>query len=544
MTFWYILAYLFAVIVSFDLVLILIGAIAHYFDVKEAKKNILSKPPHNGILMILLAFPLFHILFSTNAYAFDYIENTGNCVQGIVDDSYANPMLGFYNDDTETIEDGNLCAFEFYEDVQYLHFYVNGVFTEPYDGQATLSIGDTVSCFESNGYVVGSVNGNVINMTNIDIDTSGANIVGLGFTGLSSCTAPEVTPTPTPEQEQYEHDLCFNPLSYSEVTGFENAEGFLNGQDLYCPPDTSCSITLDRWEGVTGDFTFGEDADLYSYLYYKNAQPTSYNLYANPFTAGSYTGAGSTQGSLIDVYNENGLHTIDAPLVTDNLSYYSPAYSWLAVDGDMTNYFQDEFIAGTYSYGIGITEKSEGYWIKQPTVCVHYTDTNPVGATTNNPDTGLCIMPYPFTLSNLNIGAWMGYYWCEFQSWFITALNYLFVPTADQINGIAEQVNNSYQELESPIDSNLSSIITLPLSTIQEITTQTCEPLDLYFAPIDMHINLPCARALLNDKFPTIIALWDIISSGLIGYWVVVKILHGVKMATNLNEDEIDILNI
>lgn len=57
-------------------------------------------------------------------------------------------------------------------------------------------------------------------------------------------------------------------------------------------------------------------------------------------------------------------------------------------------------------------------------------------------------------------------------------------------------------------------------------------------------LQLPCGRETVSNIAPTILSIWDIVTSGLISYWVVVKILGQVKNAKDPQDDKIHISDI
>ena len=90
----------------------------------------------------------------------------------------------------------------------------------------------------------------------------------------------------------------------------------------------------------------------------------------------------------------------------------------------------------------------------------------------------------------------------------------------------------------------LTGIITSPLLAIQSLTSQTCEPLVLPLPFVNENLTLPCMRSIYLEYFGDFMTLYDIITLGIISYWVLVRIFALVKDFKNPEHDEIEVVDL
>ena len=90
----------------------------------------------------------------------------------------------------------------------------------------------------------------------------------------------------------------------------------------------------------------------------------------------------------------------------------------------------------------------------------------------------------------------------------------------------------------------LTGIITAPLSAIQSLTSSTCTPLELPLPFVNQNITLPCMRPIYEEHFGSFMTLYDIITLGIISYWVMVRIFALVRNFKNPDSDEIEVLDL
>lgn len=90
----------------------------------------------------------------------------------------------------------------------------------------------------------------------------------------------------------------------------------------------------------------------------------------------------------------------------------------------------------------------------------------------------------------------------------------------------------------------LTSIITAPLTLIGSITSASCSPLGLPLPYINKTLQLPCMSSIYSQYFGAFFTLYQTITTGIIAYWVIVRILNLVKDFKNPEHDEIEVVDL
>lgn len=90
----------------------------------------------------------------------------------------------------------------------------------------------------------------------------------------------------------------------------------------------------------------------------------------------------------------------------------------------------------------------------------------------------------------------------------------------------------------------LTGIITAPLNAIQSLSSATCSPLELPLPFVNDTLTLPCMRPIYEEHFGSFMDIYDIITLGIISYWVMVRIFSLVKDFKNPEHDEIEVVDL
>lgn len=90
----------------------------------------------------------------------------------------------------------------------------------------------------------------------------------------------------------------------------------------------------------------------------------------------------------------------------------------------------------------------------------------------------------------------------------------------------------------------LTAIITAPLSLISKITSSSCSPLVLPLPFVDKDLTLPCMGSIYSQYFGSFLSIYQVITFGIIAYWVCVRIFNLVKDFKNPDHDEIEVLDL
>lgn len=115
--------------------------------------------------------------------------------------------------------------------------------------------------------------------------------------------------------------------------------------------------------------------------------------------------------------------------------------------------------------------------------------------------------------------------------------------TNNDING-AQNTANGFFDNFSDNDYGLSSIITIPLSSIQKITNATCTPINIPIPFTNKNIPLPCMGTIYQQNVPLLLNIWQVVSFGLISYAIIVDIFGMVKKFKDPNDDKLEVMDL
>lgn len=90
----------------------------------------------------------------------------------------------------------------------------------------------------------------------------------------------------------------------------------------------------------------------------------------------------------------------------------------------------------------------------------------------------------------------------------------------------------------------LTSIITAPLNLIKSITSSTCTPLTLSMPFVKQNITIPCMTQIYRNYFGSFLTVYQLITFGLVSYWVCVHVFRMVKDFKNPEHDEIEVVDL
>jgi len=82
------------------------------------------------------------------------------------------------------------------------------------------------------------------------------------------------------------------------------------------------------------------------------------------------------------------------------------------------------------------------------------------------------------------------------------------------------------------------------LSLISKITSSSCSPLVLPLPYIDKELTLPCMGTIYSNYFGSFLSIYQVITFGIVSYWVLVRIFNLVKDFKNPDHDEIEVLDL
>lgn len=127
--------------------------------------------------------------------------------------------------------------------------------------------------------------------------------------------------------------------------------------------------------------------------------------------------------------------------------------------------------------------------------------------------------------------------------------------TNQELNNINDSLNdddsseaqNKASEFFGNFTTNthgLTGIITAPLNAINSLASSTCSPLVLPLPFVNQNLTLPCMRQIYVDNFGSFMTIYDVITLGIVSYWILVRIFALVKDFKNPDHDEIEVMDL
>ena len=115
--------------------------------------------------------------------------------------------------------------------------------------------------------------------------------------------------------------------------------------------------------------------------------------------------------------------------------------------------------------------------------------------------------------------------------------------TDSDISGASDSAGGFFTDFEND-DYGLSDIVTLPLTFIQGLANASCSDLELPLPFVDEDVLLPCMSAIYEDYFGPFLTIYQIITFGIVGYWVCVNTLRLVNNFKNPDNDEVEVMDL
>lgn len=92
----------------------------------------------------------------------------------------------------------------------------------------------------------------------------------------------------------------------------------------------------------------------------------------------------------------------------------------------------------------------------------------------------------------------------------------------------------------------LTAIVTAPIGILNSLQNAeyTCTPLELPLPNTSSSIELPCMNSFYTTYLGALYVMWQTIITGVIAYYVIVKLLHDVKSFKDPQDDKIEVLKL
>ena len=124
---------------------------------------------------------------------------------------------------------------------------------------------------------------------------------------------------------------------------------------------------------------------------------------------------------------------------------------------------------------------------------------------------------------------------------------------SDSVNNLNDSITND--NVDSGVGSDffsgfnndmhgLSSIITIPLASIQSLTSSQCTPIILPIPFTDKNLTLPCMTTIYQEHIPTLLTFVQTCWYGILSYAILLDIFRIVKGFKDPDSDKIEVLDL
>lgn len=335
------------------------------------------------------------------------------------------------------------------------------------------------------------------------------------------------------------------------------------------------------------EITFTDSTSLFQIFNPVNSSTRSNYNYSVYYTNNTIISGGSSYDRTLTIYNENN-ELLTTASVGDVLPSYVSLYNFLP--SYLTGYEKvgltpsnNTIIISNVSKGsiyISVEDFDKcnglfGYFDKELTsqpyssVITEYTRTLD----------GLYIRQ-DFDLSSYVGADYVYYQKCQYIEGEDDIYKYVWVPDTSYTSPISstenntggldytyrveengEIVENTFSSLDNILDSNnpllntlftdfstnyfgISSIVTAPLSLINQLSSATCSPLVLPFPHSNKNLTLPCMTEIYEENFGQIFSLYQFLLLGFISYRLAVAFFYDIKKLKDPNNDEVEVMNL
>lgn len=103
--------------------------------------------------------------------------------------------------------------------------------------------------------------------------------------------------------------------------------------------------------------------------------------------------------------------------------------------------------------------------------------------------------------------------------------------------------NDFFGNFESD-DHGLFAIVSTPLNFIKSFLNSVCTPLVLPLPFVNTDVTLPCMEYVYREFFGNFFSAYQLITTGIVAYWVCINILRIVKDMKDSEKDTIEVLDL
>lgn len=119
--------------------------------------------------------------------------------------------------------------------------------------------------------------------------------------------------------------------------------------------------------------------------------------------------------------------------------------------------------------------------------------------------------------------------------------DYLEDDNTSGANGSASGFFNNFNNTDH---GGLSGIVSAPMRLVNALSSSSCSALSFPLPFVNEQVTLPCMSPIYSQHFGAFLTLYRLITTGLIGYWVCIKLYGKVRAIKKPEDDRIEVLEL
>lgn len=116
--------------------------------------------------------------------------------------------------------------------------------------------------------------------------------------------------------------------------------------------------------------------------------------------------------------------------------------------------------------------------------------------------------------------------------------------TLNNDNVTSDTGKGFFDDFQVDSHGGISGIVTAPLRLINSLSSSSCSALSLPLPFVSQNATLPCMSGIYQEHFSTFLSIYRIITTGIIGYWVLIKLFGHIKGMQSPNDDRIEVFDL
>lgn len=115
--------------------------------------------------------------------------------------------------------------------------------------------------------------------------------------------------------------------------------------------------------------------------------------------------------------------------------------------------------------------------------------------------------------------------------------------TSDNIDGASGVAGGFFNDFKDN-DHGLSKIVRTPLTLVNQITSKTCQVINLPLPYVNKNVTLPCMSEVYEENFGSVFSIYQMVMFGFISYYVCINVFRIVKEMKDPNIDKIEVFDL